>query len=311
MSNQPNDPIRDGNVWLFPDGHTLPVISGGSDEGFAAAPAEAAPAAEAPAAAPSSAPDPSVAEPTPPSGSVTDDPFDGDLADDQQVFSRGYVEKLRKQGQTYREQAQTTAEELAQYNEVYGQYDSSDRETWFELASQWATNPRDAAEWMQRIASAVLNDGLTPEQATDQVIAEDQITDAAEQQGIALTPAQIQAMVDERFAAQQAEQAQQQAIDDVFAEVRAGGFDPQSRDGHSVLWTANNETNGDIAKAIEIVKADRQRIIDEYVQGKSAPSARPAPSDGVLALDVPQVSSLDDAFKSANEFLKGMQSQPG
>lgn len=297
-----SEPIRDGNRWVFPDGRTLPVISGGSDEGLAAAPAEAAPAA-----APVSAPEPAAA---PPVAAVEADPFDGELGDDQ-VFSRGYVEKLRKQGQTYREQAQTHAEQLAEYESVYGQYEPDDRQAWFEMANRWAEDPRAGAEMMQRIADAVLNEGKTPEEATEQVIAEDQVAAEAQQAGVAMTPEQIQALVDERLAAEKAQAAQEQAVEQVFTELRAAGFDPQSRDGHSVLWTANHETGGDIAKAIEIVKADKQKIIDEYVAAKSAPSARTAPSDGMLAQPIPEVGGLDDAFKSANAWLKAQTSQPG
>jgi hypothetical protein len=126
-----------------------------------------------------------------------------------------------------------------------------------------------------------------------------------------MTPEQIQALVDERFAAQEAQKQQEAAIEGVFSEIKAAGFDPHSRDGHSILWTANNETAGDIAKAIEIVQADKQKIIDDYVALKSGPTARTAPSDGVLASPMPEVGGLDDAFKRANAFLKGQVSQPG
>ena len=273
-----------------------------------AAPAEAAPAAEAPAApTPAPAATPAATAPAP---AAEADPFDGDLPDDQ-VFSRGYVEKLRKQGQTYREQAQTHAEQLAEYDSVYGQYESEDRQAWFEMATRWAEDPRSGAEMMQRIADQVLNDGKTPEEATEAVIAEDRINAEASDAGVALTPEQIQALVDERFAAQQAERMQQEAIDGVFSEIKAAGFDPHSRDGHSILWTANNETKGDIAAAIEIVKADKQKIIDDYVAAKSSPSARTAPSDGMLASPLPEVGGLDDAFKNANAWLKAQAKQPG
>lgn len=303
-----SEPIRDGNVWVFPDGRTLPVISGGSDEGLAA-PAEAAPAVEAPAAAPASAPEPAPAE----TAGTTAEPsaLDTEFGDSDAVVSRGWAEKIKKEGQTYRERAQEYEAKLAEYEQVYGQYEAEDRQAWFEMANRWAEDPRSGAEMMQRIADAVLNEGKTPEEATEQVIAEDQIAAEADAAGVAMTPEQIQALVDERFAAQKAEEAQEAAIQGVFAEITAAGFDPQSRDGHSILWTANNETQGDIAKAIEIVKADKQKIIDEYVASKSAPSARTAPSDGMLAQPIPEVGGLDDAFKSANAWLKAQTSQPG
>jgi uncharacterized protein (UPF0335 family) len=265
--------------------------------------AEAAPVADAPAVDTAPAPDTTpAAEP---------DPFDGELGDDQ-VYSRGYVEKLRKQGQTYREQAAQRAEELATYEQVYGQYEAEDRDTWLAMATEWARDPRAGAEMMQRIADAVLNEGKTPEEATEQVIAEDQLTAEAADTGTALTPEQVEQIVAERLAAEKAEREQEAAIESVFTELRAAGFDPQSREGHSVLWTANHETGGDIAKAIEIVKAERQQIIDEYVSGKAAtPAPRTAPDAGMLATASPEVHTLDDAFKASREFLKGMSNSPG
>ena len=283
-----------------------------SDAPVDTAPTESAPAAEAPAAAPASAPDPSPAAAPPPSPAAGGDGFDFDaeLGNDP-VVSRGYAEKLQRQGQSYREQMQGYEAKLAEYENVYGQYEPDDRQAWFAMANEWANDPRAGAEMMQRIADSVLNDGKTPEEATEQVIAEDQLADQAQQQGVNLTPEQVQAMVDERLAAQDAERAQKEAVDGVFNELRAAGFDPQSREGHSVLWTANHETEGDIAKAIEIVNAERQKVIDEYVAGKSAPSARTAPTDGMLATPAPEVGTLDDAFKSANAFLDGLSRQPG
>lgn len=299
--------VRDGNEWVFPDGKRLPVISGGSDEGPAGgAPVEAAPAEAAPAAAPAetSAPATSAAP-------AEADPFDGELGDDQ-VFSRGYVEKLRKQGQTYREQAQAHEQALSEYEQIYGQYEPEDRQAWFAMANEWARDPRAGAEMMQRIADAVLNEGKTPEEATEQVIAEDQVAAEAEQAGAALTPEQVEQIVAERLAAEKAEREQAQAVESVFSELRAAGFDPNTREGHSVLWTANHETGGDIAKAIEIVKADQQRIIDEYVSGKaSTPAPRTAPDSGMLATQAPEVHTLDDAFKASRKFLEGISNSPG
>ena len=147
----------------------------GAAEAPAEAPAEAAPVAEAPAAD------------APPAAPAADDPFDAELGDDA-VFPRGYVEKLRKQGQTYREQMQEKAEQLEQYENVYGQYENEDRQAWFQMAQEWARDPRAGAEMMQRIADAVLDDGVTPEEATEQVIAEDQVAAEAEQAGVNLTP---------------------------------------------------------------------------------------------------------------------------
>lgn len=280
---------------------------------------ESAPPAEvvgstdsAPAAAPETT--------TPAAPTTTDvDPFDtSDLSTDG-VVPRGRYDKAAKEGQAYREQARALEEKLSTYEQVYGQYAPEDRDTWFAMANEWARDPRAGAEMMQRISEAVLNDGLTPQEATEQVIAEDQVTAAADEAGLTLTPERVAQIVEEKLAAERAEaqaetarREQEAAVQAVFAEIREAGFDPESRDGHSILWTASNETNGDIAKAVEIVKAERQKIIDEYVSGKaSTPSTRPAPDSGVLANTVPVLDTLDDAFKAANAFLDGMNRSPG
>jgi uncharacterized protein (UPF0335 family) len=296
--------VRDGNEWVFPDGKRLPVISGGSDEGLVATPAEAAPAAEAPAAAP--------VETSAPAPAVEHDPFDSSDLGNEGIVPRGRYDKIAKEGQAYREQARALEEQLATYEQVYGQYEAEDRDAWFAMANEWARDPRAGAEMMQRIAEAVLNEGKTPEEATEQVIAEDQVAAAAEQSGQTLTPQQVEQIVAERLAAEKAEREQEQAIESIFSEIRAAGFDPQTRAGHSILWTANNETGGDIAKAVEIVQAERQKIIDEYVSGKaSTPSPMTAPDAGMLATQAPEVHNLEDAFKASREFLKGIASTPG
>jgi hypothetical protein len=183
------------------------------------------------------------------------------------------------------------------------------------MANEWARDPRAGAEMMQRIAEAVLNDGLTPEEATEQVIAEDQVSAAAAQTGTSLTPEQVEQIVQQKLEAereaarqQEAERQQEAAVEAVFNEIREAGFDPSSRDGHAILWTASNETGGDVAKAVEIVKAERQKIIDEYVSGKaSTPASRPAPDSGVLATPAPVVNTLEEAFANANRYLDGLK----
>lgn len=281
-----------------------PVESAPAEAPAAEAPVESAPAAEAP-----------VAE----APVASDDPFDAELGDDA-VFPRGYVEKLRKQGQTYREQMQEKAEQLARYEEVYGQYDAEDRDAWFSMAQEWARDPRAGAEMMQRIADAVLNEGKTPEEATEQVIAEDQVAAQVEQEANGmLTPEQVEKMIAERLeslTAQQEEQAREREIEQlaegILSQVREAGYDPTSRPGQEILLIANTETNGDIAKAIEIKQAENQKIIDDYIAGKTAnPSPKTAPDAGVLASQVPEVDTLEDAFKASRRFLEGISSEAG
>src|SRR5436190_2418005 len=110
--------------------------------------------AGAPVSTPSTAPAaPSVPPPSPPASST--DPF-AELATDQHVFDRGYVERIRREGQRYRTEGTQATEALAAYNQAFDGYDAADRQVWLDLATTWATDPNRAAQVMQNIARAVL-----------------------------------------------------------------------------------------------------------------------------------------------------------
>jgi len=250
-----------------------------------------------------SSPDPPVSATPPPaapapSAGVDDDPFAA-LPDDQAVFSRGWVDKIRNEGQRYREQAKAATARLQTYDDVYGAYADEDRQVWFQLAQTWAQDPAQAAAVMRDIATGVLGDTqpVAPEPAQE-------FTDVDEAIAQTLTPEQVQGMIAEQFAARDASAQEQRAIQDVFAEVRAAGFDPESTDGFMVLYNANHFTNFDIAKAAEMVKARDQKIIDDYVAGRSG---RPmvSPAGGVVATPAPQeIKSIEDARRATDAFLR-------
>lgn len=228
---------------------------------------------------------------------ATDDVF-GDLPD-QPIFDRGYVDKLRREGAKYRTEAKTVAEQLAQYNDVFGVYEEPDRAVWMDLARQWVNDPRQAASVMQQIATAVLGEAgdfanVDPTTTPDPAPA----TDGP------LTSEQVQAMVRGEFEAVEQQRAQQQAVENIYAEVRAAGFDPKSRDGFAILWTANNETNGDIKAAIAKFEADRQKVVDEYVQQRAAGRGTIAPKNGVVASASTPIKNMDDARRAADAFLR-------
>lgn len=256
-------------------------------------PSEATPAAESPP--PAAAPPPAAS--TPPADSAGGDPFT-ELPVDQALFPRSYVEKLRNEGHKYRTEAQTAAQKAAEYDQVYGRYEPEDRRVWFELANAWAYDPSQAAQMMQEIAQAVLTEGKPAEPAKAAV------SDADIPIPDDLTPEKVQAMIDERIAAQQQATAQQHAVETIYQEVRGHGYDPESREGFMVLWTANNETDGDIGAAVEKMKQYRQGIIDEYVAGRSGPRPVPAPNGGVAANQSVEIGSFEDARKATDAFLR-------
>ena len=72
-----------------------------------------------------------------------------------------------------------------------------------------------------------------------------------------------------------------------------------------VLWNANHETGGDIAKAAEMVKTYRQGVIDEYVQGRSSGRVALPTSGGVQATgQAAPITNFDDARRAADRYLQ-------
>jgi hypothetical protein len=250
------------------------------------------------------APAPGVA-PTTPAPSSEADPF-AELPAERAVFDRGYVESLRSEGAKYRTEAGSTRQQLQGYEDVFSVYEPDDRQVWLDLARTWATDPAKAAAVMQTIASSVLGEQAggdgdagspPPGSPADTPILGDAVSN--------LTPDQVKALVAEELSARDSARAEQQAVADVFSEVRAAGFDPESAEGFMVLYNANHYTGGDITKAVAMTGEYKQKIIDEYVQGRSGGRAMPAPSGGVVATSNGEaITSIDDARKATDRFLQ-------
>lgn len=242
----------------------------------------------------------------PASAQPAGDPL-GDLPADQAVFDRGYVEKIRGEASRYRTEARTAAEQLQGYEQVYGNYEPEDREVWFALARQWEADPSQAAAAMKEIAERVLGDqapAATPPAATPP---QQQTTEQWMNTGNPepLTADQVQQLINDALSQRDTDAAHQRAVDDVFNEVRAAGFDPETSEGFMVLYEANHFTAGDINAAVERIKARDQKIIDDYVAGRRQNFAAPAPNGGVSAASAPEpIKNLDDAKKAADQFLR-------
>lgn len=238
------------------------------------------PAGAAPASAPAGTPDVLAEPPT-----------------DQAVFPRSYVESIRREAQTYRGRAQ-------EYDDVFGRYEPQDRDVWFNLARTWESDPSRAAQIMQQIANGVLGE---TEQKDDKVAEPEVVREYGDQDDPnELTPERVQQMMEEAFQTREQRAAEQKAIDDVMGEVRAAGYDPNTAEGFMVLWNANNQTNGDIKAAAEMVQTYRQTIVDEYVQGRSSGRvAMPSASGGVQATPNGEpIRNFDDARRAADRFLQ-------
>lgn len=235
-----------------------------------------------------------------PSSQPAGDPF-AELASGQAVFDRGYVESLRREGQRYRSEGQQAADALRQYQQVFGGYDDDDRQVWLDLATTWATDPNRAAQVMQNIAQAVLNPeggaagaGVDP---TSQPPGADDLGD--------LTPDQVQQMIAEALGQRDQQEAERRAVEEVYAEVRAGGYDPSTREGLMVLQIAHSETGGDIQQALDAIKAWKQSIVDDYVTGRQNGShLTPTPANGAVATSQEPIHDLKQARQAADAFIR-------
>ena len=262
-----------------------------------------APGAEPPAAPVADAGAAAVQAQQPSAPAPADDVF-ADLPENEPLFNRGYVDKIRREGARYRDEARAAQESLSVYDEVYSLYEEGDRDVWLDLARQWAVDPRQAAAYMQQIAAAVLGEGGEMNDPAAPVVNDPSAAGAAASNGGPLTNEQIAELVRNEVERRESERAQEQMVESIYSTMRAAGIEPKSREGMAVLWTANNETNGDIDKAIELYQADRQKAVDEYIATRQS-GGRPAPApNGVPASQHTPIKNLDDARRAADEFIR-------
>lgn len=322
-------PILDGRVWRWPDGTTLPVVSGGSDDagggwpslgdvhagmgdgdsgdggdgGGSTDPGGSTTTAEsAPAAAPSA---PSS---TPAPGSS--DPF-SELPEGDS-FTRSYVEGLRAEGAKHRTQ-------LRQYEDVFSRYEQGDRDLWIDMARDWADGDHQGvAEKMRNIYEAVLGAG-----AGDGSPAGGQPVDRSgqaeeqppQQQG--LTIEDVQRFVEQRDADRARVDAENRAVTGIHDDIRAGGFEPDSDEGFLVMRYAARSvdqggTAGDVPAAIAKVKARDQSVIDAYVAGKvNGGGTQTAPQQGVVATGAEKLQDFPKRGDVEAWLRENQGAQPG
>jgi hypothetical protein len=241
---------------------------------------------------------------------TSDDVF-ADLAEDQTSFDRGYVEKLRREGQRYRTDAQQREAELGRYNDVFGVYEDADRQAWMHLASTWAVDPKRAAEDMQRIAQSVLEEQQAGGGTGGNGDGGDDGGDGSGLNVPGLTAEQVRQIVAEERATADRSTAEREAIDGVHKEMRDGGYDPETPEGFMVLYHAAHTTSGDVKKAIEMQDAYKQSIIDSYVEGQKNKPAT-SPSGGIVANSGQPEQNLDTARRRAENFMRQREgAQPG
>lgn len=274
-------------------------MSDTSDTGVIdAAPVESAPA------------EPAATETSAPVESAESSILDSELPAGMRQFDRSYVEKLRAEAGSNRTKAREIEAQLAEAQaklERYAAFDAygdEDMQIWAGMATDWQTDPAVAAQTMQQIAQRVLGDPTsTPEEKADAqaILDNPAVSDAAE----TLTPEQVRQIAREETEAQRAEREREESVQKVFRTLEDNGFQQGTQEAFSVLWIANNKTDGDIEKAIAEYKAYEQSIVDRYVESVSKggtpvqlPSAGAA---GSPTIEPPK--DIRDAKRAADAWL--------
>jgi len=273
---------------------------------------------------------PIAADPTPepvsapPSGDTAPDVL-GDLAADQAVFDRGYVESIRAEGARYRTQARDLEQQFADRKDVLAEYDQftpDDQQAWTQLMGEFRTDPVSAASRFQAVSEAILAEhGVDPNTATPEQRAAADAAAAGEltPDGVdpaTLTPEKVSELVAQELANRDQEANRKVEVDGVFAKLREAGFDARSDDpqqagaGFLALWYTNNHADGDLAAGVKFVADMKQAAVDDYVNGiKNGTRATPAP-DGTPSNQHNEVTSWEDARKRTTAMLAA-RNDPG
>jgi len=109
---------------------------------------------------------------------------------------------------------------------------------------------------------------------------------------------------------------EEEAIADIIAEASAAGFEPGTKEYAMLMWTASNETDGDISKAAEVTRqVFPQADTDDAVVEEAPPSEFPktAVAGGVSAQPSPPVEPPSDLAqaRTAMEARLARSNEPG
>jgi hypothetical protein len=305
MDDLTADPTRVGSTWLFPDGTTVPVISGGDgpEDAPAApaapeAPADAGPdldaildrgfAAETPAepaapAAPSATETPAASAPETPAPEAA------------KTGLEALPEEWQKEVLDAREEAKRYRLRAKDFNEITDGLDADSQAYLLDLNRALVSDPARAKEMLAELLSDTPADPATPA-PTDPTAAP-------------LTEQRLLELLNERDAqakaaetAAQAKAEQDKALAAIDEKATALGYEPNSVDYVELLHLAVNDHEGDLDKAHAAVQARRQKIIDDYVAGKGQTPTPPSPT-GAAPSGERQIGSLKEATAGLEEWL--------
>lgn len=227
----------------------------------------------------------------------TDAPADVDpaAADPAKTGLDALPEEWQKEVREAREEAKRYRLRAKEYEEVYDGLDDDGRGFLLELNKALKAGDSDTAQamWGQLFADP------------DAAAAAADPAAAGGDPDAPLTAADIDRLVEEKLATREAKRAEDQAVADITKDAEALGYKPGSRDYVNLLYVANNETGGDLAAADQALKAERQKVIDEFVAAKATDSelhTTPA-GDGSAPSGERQITDLRTAKAGLEEWL--------
>ena len=237
---------------------------------------------------------------------------------DEETFPLAYVKELRDEAAGHRVA-------LKPYKDAFATLSETEITYMLDLVGKISTDQPAAAIEMRDLSyqlageDAFLTDvpwtvedigGVMPEEVTE-----------VKPESEAITVDALTAMLDARDAAaaeantaKDTKAQEEQAINEIVAEAEAAGFTPGTKEYAMLMWTASNETDGDIAKAAEVTRQVFPLQEAEPVE-EAAPSEFPATATagGVSAQPSPPVeepSTLDQA-RDAMEARLARSNEPG
>ena len=182
--------------------------------------------------------------------------IDTSVVEDPPVFSAEYVAGVRNEAARYRTEAN-------RYKQAFEGYDDETVDTWLTAVATWKDDPATVAEWMVEQGSPYLDQNN-----------EEALTEAE----MPLTRYELQEILAER----DNESATEMAVQGVMSEASELGYEPGSSEYIQLLYIANNETEGDLVAAAEVLDQQHTKMIEAYIAEKSGNMA-PPPTGGIAA----------------------------
>jgi hypothetical protein len=203
----------------------------------------------------------------------------------EQSIDPAYVEQLRREAAERRAKLKT-------YEDVFGLYDDEDRQVWFELAKVVAQDPKEGGKMMYELGRRLLGEEEETEPKTE-------------------TPPDPVQIVDKIVSEKLSAWEEEQQIREIQQEARALGYDPDSREYLNLLWVAYRETNGDLKAAHQKIEADKERLVQEFLEAQKAQNEQfpPQPASGTVAGNEREIRTLEEAKASMKERLRALFSQ--